>query len=111
MREFQQIAWDAEVEDDCRQLIRLAIHEDFQSDQDWTTVSLVPAEAMGSADVVARSAGVIAGLPAAQSALSEFDPQAVWTANCSDGAIVSVGQGIATMSGKARILLSAERLI
>ncbi|MGH7193163.1 MAG: hypothetical protein ACREJM_06455, partial [Candidatus Saccharimonadales bacterium] len=61
-RDFRQVHWDAEVEDDCRQLIRLAVREDLERLYDWTTVALVPDATVGQAQVVARQAGVIAGL-------------------------------------------------
>jgi len=64
-REFHQTEWDEQVADECRRLVRAAVMEDLDREQDWTTVSLVPMEAMGRATLVVRQAGVIAGLPAA----------------------------------------------
>jgi nicotinate-nucleotide pyrophosphorylase (carboxylating) len=109
--DFRQIEWDADLEDDCRQLIRLAIREDLERSFDWTTVALVPPESLGSANVAVRSAGVIAGLPAARLALSEYDSTATWTECCPDGSAVAAGQAIATMAGAARHLLTAERVV
>ena len=60
--DFHQTEWDALVEDECRRLVRAAVLEDLDRGQDWTTVSLVPMEAAGRAAIVARQAGVIAGL-------------------------------------------------
>ena len=60
-KEFQQIAWDAALEDDLRQLVRLAVRDDLQQAQDWTTVSLVPHDAAGRAAVVVRASGVVGG--------------------------------------------------
>jgi nicotinate-nucleotide pyrophosphorylase (carboxylating) len=111
LTDFRQIEWDSELEDDCRQLIRLAIREDLERSFDWTTVSLVPPDSEGSANVAARTAGVIAGLPAARLALAEYDSSATWMEYCPDGTSVSAGQIVATMSGAARHLLTAERVI
>ena len=91
MRDFQQLEWDAVVEDDCRQLIRLATREDLDRWHDWTTVALVPLDAPGSAAVVARQAGRICGLRAARLALETMDYQAVWHAELDDGAAVAAG--------------------
>ena len=62
-KEFRQIEWDAVVEDDCRQIVRLAVREDLERLFDWTTVCLVPSEAEGRAAVVRgrRRCGGLAG--------------------------------------------------
>ena len=85
-KEFQQIEWDAAVEEDCRQLVRLAVREDLDRVFDWTTVCLVPPEAMARADVVSRQDGIVAGLRAAELALSEMDINVRWTPTVDDGA-------------------------
>jgi nicotinate-nucleotide pyrophosphorylase (carboxylating) len=108
-KEFRQIEWDEDVEDDCRQVIRLAVREDLGRLYDWTTVALVPESASGKAHVVARKAGVIAGLPAARIALDEYDPQIEFNPLAGDGDRVSAGQALASLSGPARSLLTAER--
>ena len=33
---FDQIEWDDATAEDCRQLVRLAIREDLEREQDWT---------------------------------------------------------------------------
>ena len=108
--DFRQIEWDASVEDDCRQLVRLAIREDLGRLYDWTTVALVP-EAAPGAVVRARRPGVIAGIPAAQLALAEYDAEMNWNAAIADGTAVVPGATIATISGSARNLLTAERTV
>ncbi len=85
MRDFQQLEWNDVLEDDCRQLIRLATREDLDRWHDWTTVALVPLDAQGSAAVVARRAGRICGLRAARLTLETMDYQAVWHAELDDG--------------------------
>jgi nicotinate-nucleotide pyrophosphorylase (carboxylating) len=108
-KEFRQIEWDEDVEDDCRQLIRLAVREDLGRLYDWTTVALVPESASGKAQVVARKAGTVAGLPAARIALDEYDPQIEFHPLAGDGDRVSAGQTLASLSGPGRSLLTAER--
>ncbi len=103
--------WDARLEEDCRSLIQLAIREDLDRLYDWTTVSLVPNEAQGSASVVARQAGVVAGLPAAQLVLQECDPKLQWKPEVEDGQRITPGDVLATITGSARNLLTAERTL
>jgi nicotinate-nucleotide pyrophosphorylase (carboxylating) len=111
MADFQQIEWDEQLDDDCRQLVRLAIREDLGRAYDWTTVSLVPDDARGTAAIVARKPGVIAGLPALRAALLEFDPRVQLTESVADSATVAAGQQVAMLSGSARSLLTSERLL
>jgi nicotinate-nucleotide pyrophosphorylase (carboxylating) len=116
-REFHQIEWDEQMADECRRLIRAAVMEDLDRGQDWTTVSLVPMDAVGRAAVVARQPGVIAGLPAAQIVIDEMDRRlrlelaAINSKPISDGAAVQPGTKVAIIEGPARSLLTAERLI
>jgi nicotinate-nucleotide pyrophosphorylase (carboxylating) len=109
VKDFQQITWDARLEDDCRQLIRLAVREDLDRVYDWTTVALVGEAAQGHATVAARAAGVVAGLPAAKLVLEEYDARIAWTPLAADGQPVTAGQPLATIAGPARSLLAAER--
>jgi nicotinate-nucleotide pyrophosphorylase (carboxylating) len=109
LKDFQQITWDQRLEDDCRQLIRLAVREDLDRVYDWTTVALVGEAVEGHATVAARGAGVVAGLPAAKLVLEEYDPRIAWSPLAADGQPVVAGQPLATLSGPARSLLAAER--
>ena len=109
--EFSQIEWDGDVEEDCLQLVRLAVREDLGREFDWTTVALVDAQTMAEAAVVARKPGVIAGLRAARVVLDEMDQRTRWTPHVEDGAQVEAGTVVATVAGSARTLLTAERLI
>lgn len=110
-KEFSQITWDEQVEDDCRQLVRLAVREDLGQAYDWTTVSLVGHEAQGRAVVVARQAGVICGLEAARTVLDEMAPSVVWEPLLPDGSPVTPGTAVAQMAGPARNLLTCERIV
>ncbi len=107
--EFPPISWDAHLEDDCRQIVRLAIREDLGRLYDWTTVALVPEEATAVAYVRARRAGIIAGLPAAKLALAEYDHEIEFLPEVTDGDAVEPGATIATLRGAARSVLTAER--
>jgi nicotinate-nucleotide pyrophosphorylase (carboxylating) len=110
-RDFQQIEWDAQLEALCRQNVRAAVLEDLDTGYDWTTVALAPTEANGKATVVARRAGVMAGLPAAALVCDEMDKQLQFSALIKDGARVTAGERVAEMTGAVRSLLAAERIV
>lgn len=110
-KEYRQQTWDAEVEHDCRQIVRLAILEDLERGHDWTTVALAAEEAQSAADLVARKPGVIAGIEAARIALEEMEIAAAWEPQVADGAHVERGTIVAKLRGSARGLLTAERTL
>jgi nicotinate-nucleotide pyrophosphorylase (carboxylating) len=108
-RDYRQLEWGPELEADWRTLLALAVREDVDRIYDWTTLALVPETAAGEATIVARQAGVIAGLPAAKLTAAEFDRAIGWDALVEDGAHVTRGQALVRLTGAARSLLTAER--
>jgi nicotinate-nucleotide pyrophosphorylase (carboxylating) len=110
-KEFQQIEWDALVEDECRRVVRAAVLEDLDRGQDWTTLCLTSMDAVGRATIVTRQAGVIAGLPAVKIVIDEMDRRMNFSAFLTDGAVVQPGTKLGMLEGPARSLLTAERLI
>ncbi|QDU25352.1 Nicotinate-nucleotide pyrophosphorylase [carboxylating] [Anatilimnocola aggregata] len=110
-KEYRQLTWDADVEHDCRQLVRLAILEDLERGHDWTTVALASEEARSVANLVARQSGVIAGIEAARITLEEMEIAASWEPQVADGAKVERGALVARLRGPARGLLTAERTL
>ena len=60
--EFTSIQLDAAFREDFDRLIALGIHEDLGQSGDLTTLATVPEHAQGSCAVVARQAGIAAGL-------------------------------------------------
>ncbi|MBX3414878.1 MAG: carboxylating nicotinate-nucleotide diphosphorylase [Pirellulales bacterium] len=111
MKEFRQQLWDDEVRAAWQQILTLAVREDVDRVHDWTTVSLVPERATGAALVVAREPGVVAGLPAAEMTVAEYDRTVEWSTLVEDGAWVERGTAIASLAGPARSLLTAERVL
>lgn len=108
-RDYRQSEWGPRIEDDLRQLLRLAVREDLDRAYDWTTAILVPDGASGAATIVARQPGVIAGLPAIPIVLDEYDRRLEWSPLVSDGQLVAKGKRIGRVAGPARSLLAAER--
>src|SRR6266581_6500650 len=90
-------------------LIRHALEEDG-AEADITTLCSVPAEQQAQASIIARQAGVIAGLAVAAATFRELDSQVSVELLIEDGTTVQAGQLVAQLSGPARSLLSAERV-
>jgi nicotinate-nucleotide pyrophosphorylase (carboxylating) len=111
IREFHQIEWDAAAEEDCRQIVRLAVREDLDRLFDWTTLALIPSGVEGRAVIRTRQNGVIAGLRAAQVAVTEMDLHLRLEAAVEDGRQVAAGDTLAVLAGPARSLLAAERIL
>ncbi|MCA9179435.1 MAG: carboxylating nicotinate-nucleotide diphosphorylase [Planctomycetales bacterium] len=110
-RDFRQLTWDDELEDDCRELIRLAVREDLERGHDWTTVAMAAAASRGGATFGARESGVVAGIHAARLVVEEMNLDATWTTWVDDGEVVEAGKPLAQLEGSARDLLTAERLM
>ena len=109
MLNFHQLTWDADLEDDLRQLVRLAVREDLGRQNDWTTVALVAPETEGRAAIVARQPGVVAGLRAAPVLLDEMHAAIEWNPRAADGDSVDRSACLAEIAGRARDMLTCER--
>jgi nicotinate-nucleotide pyrophosphorylase (carboxylating) len=92
-----------------RALIALAFAEDFGGTGDRTSLATIPAEATASAAFVARSPGVVAGVPVAGLVCASIDANLTFAADLPDGSAVQRGTRIATVSGPLRSILAAER--
>ena len=90
-------------------LVRAALLEDLGRVGDITSNALVPPEKQWKAALVARQAGVVAGLDCARLAFQLMDKNVQFDTLRSDGACVASGDVIAQVSGSARALLAAER--
>lgn len=90
-------------------VVRAALKEDLGHGHDITSQSVIPADADMTAHIVAREEGVLAGLIPALSAFSFTDPDFDFEINKQDGEFLDSGDVVATISGPARALLTAER--
>lgn len=77
---------------------------------DVTTLCTVPEGQQAQASIIARQAGVIAGLAVAIETFRVLDERVGVELLVSDGVTVQPGQVLARLSGPARSLLSAERV-
>ncbi|MEL7835247.1 carboxylating nicotinate-nucleotide diphosphorylase [Fodinibius sp. Rm-B-1B1-1] len=90
-------------------LIDRAFDEDVQSG-DVTTNAIVDKTQQARAVWVAKEQGIVAGLDVAKQVFEYLDPLVVWEPNVEDGTIVDEGTEIVTLKGRARALLTAERI-
>lgn len=90
-------------------LIRLGLEEDFAHGPDATSEATVGADALLTAHVVPRQPGVVAGLDTVEWTMNEVSPDIAVTVHATDGDLVAPGNRLATISGPARAVLSAER--
>jgi nicotinate-nucleotide pyrophosphorylase (carboxylating) len=93
----------------CRRLVELALREDLDTAGDLTCQAVIPETLQGRALFVARSRGVLAGLPAAALVLSTLDARLQFQPLVEDGARLQPGDHLARVQGPMRSLLSAER--
>ncbi len=94
---------------DYEHIIKLGLMEDAPSG-DITTTGLFDDHETGSARLMAKAEGVIAGLSVADRVFATLQPDFDFHALTHDGAKVKPGDVIATLSGRARALLTGERL-
>jgi nicotinate-nucleotide pyrophosphorylase (carboxylating) len=90
--------------------VRAALDEDLGRAGDVTSELTIPANNAATARFVARKPGCIAGLICAEAAFRLIDPQVAFQAALPDGSEAPAGAVLATVSGPARSLLTAERV-
>lgn len=87
--------------------------EDLQWGPDVTSEATLPADATGTADVVARAAGCLAGVPVAAAVVATLAAQqgteVTVELHLADGTRVQPGDRVLTATGPLRTLLTAER--
>jgi len=91
-------------------LIDLAILEDI-GDGDHTSISTIPADAIGTAKLLVKENGIIAGVEIAKTIFHKVDNTLITDIIIFDGAVVNKGNIVLTVKGKIRSILQAERLV
>ncbi len=89
--------------------VRAALLEDLGRAGDLTTDSIVPPDLTTRTILSARQAGVVAGLDFAAAAFRLIDPRIEMSVALPDGSRLRPGDTIATVTGPARGILTAER--
>ncbi|MCH2459036.1 MAG: carboxylating nicotinate-nucleotide diphosphorylase [Henriciella sp.] len=90
-------------------IVRLALTEDLGRAGDLTTDATIAPGTEMSAQIRARKPGILAGMDAAAYALKLVDPSVSLDISIHDGGKLEPGAVIATLSGSARSILTAER--
>ena len=98
-------------------VVMAGVEEDLADGPDVTTAATIPAEETGTAQVVARRPGIVAGLYVADAVFQLADPASESTQgfpvtsrhHVSDGDKVGRGDVLMTVHGPLRVILTAER--
>ena len=91
------------------QAVRRALDEDLGRAGDITSIATIPEATQAHAIMIARQAGVIAGLPLAVVVFQKLSPDISIQAHHRDGGTVAAGVQVLTISGPARAVLAGER--
>ncbi len=89
-------------------LIDLALKDDV-GEGDITTNNIVPSEIRRKAKMVAKTDGVVAGLPVAEMVFKKLDHDLIWNELTPDGSKVKSGDVLVEFEGSYRALLTGER--
>ena len=91
-------------------LLTLAFAEDV-GDGDATTLSTIPAEAMGRQHLLVKEEGILAGVEIARKVFAKFDPSLKMEVFINDGTRVHLGDIAFVVEGPVRSLLQTERIM
>jgi nicotinate-nucleotide pyrophosphorylase (carboxylating) len=89
--------------------VQRALDEDLGRAGDITSIATIPETTKAHAILIARQAGVIAGLPLAVATFRKLSPDISIQAHFRDGGTVAAGAHVLTISGPARAVLAGER--
>ena len=92
-----------------RSVVQAALQEDCAYNDATTTATIGDSDISATAHLVAKQSGIIAGISVAEEAFKALDPQSEFLLHLYDGQPVETGMKIATVTGKATAILSAER--
>jgi nicotinate-nucleotide pyrophosphorylase len=90
--------------------IKAALAEDV-GDGDHTSLSTIPADKKGIAQLIIKESGTVAGIEEALAVLHEVDDELATEVYLSDGQLVHVGDLVMSVTGRIHSILLAERLL
>ena len=90
--------------------IKEALHEDL-GDGDHTSLATVPTSATGSASLLVKDTGVLAGVELAKAIFHYVDPNLNLTFFKQDGDWIEPGMTVLEVNGLSQSILKAERLV
>lgn len=92
------------------EIVDFALREDI-GDGDHTSLATIPENAKGSAKLLVKDEGIIAGVELAENIFRHFDPRLKIEVHIPDGAKVTPGDIVFQIEGLSRSILSTERLV
>ncbi|WP_438972095.1 carboxylating nicotinate-nucleotide diphosphorylase [Polaribacter sp.] len=101
---------EAQFQNELDLIIKNAIREDI-GDGDHTSLSCIPEDAEGSAKLLVKDTGIIAGVAFAKQVFSYIDKSLKVEIFMNDGDAVKFGDIVFQVSGKSQSILMAERLV
>lgn len=101
---------EAQFQNELDLIIKNAIREDI-GDGDHTSLSCIPKDAEGSAKLLVKDSGIIAGVAFAKQVFSYVDKSLKVEIFMNDGDAVKFGDIVFQVSGKSQSILMAERLV
>jgi len=94
---------------DVDDFIRRALAEDV-GDGDHTTLSTIPADALGKARLLVKQEGILAGVDVARKVFTQVDRELTFAPMLNDGAIIQPGDVAFFIEGLSRSITIGERL-
>ena len=91
------------------EVIIQAIKEDL-GDGDHTSLSTIPNQSQGKAQLIAKETGILAGVNIAEKVYNLIDPSIIYVPLILDGSEINKGDIIFIVEGKSIAILSGERL-
>jgi len=98
------------MREDLIPFLQRAFSEDI-GDGDHTTLSSIPADAVGKSRLIIKEAGIVAGVEVAKEVFHYFDTELKVTVFIEDGSEVKPGDIVFEVEGKIHSLLQTERLM
>ncbi|WP_026709508.1 carboxylating nicotinate-nucleotide diphosphorylase [Flavobacterium frigidarium] len=101
---------EAQFQEELQLLISNAIREDV-GDGDHSSLACIPADAVGTAKLLVKDQGIIAGVDFAKMIFKYVDPSLKIQAFIEDGATVKYGDVVFHVTGSSQSILKAERMV
>ncbi len=93
-----------------KQAVEAALLEDLGRAGDITTNATIPEDAIATCVLATREDGIISGVELARAAFLSIDPSVEFSSKKKDCDAVKAGEELININGKARSILSAERV-
>lgn len=95
---------------DINNLIEMAIAEDIGSG-DHTSLSCIPSDAIGKAQLLVKEKGILAGMDVASMVFQRIDKSLIFNPLLKDGDCITPGDIAFTIEGSNQSILKAERIV